>query len=72
MLLGRYLPILLPLAIAGSFAAKRRSAESAGTLGVEDATFATMLAVVIVIFGALTFFPAAVLGPIAEHVGLAG
>jgi K+-transporting ATPase ATPase A chain len=72
MLLGRYLPILLPLAIAGSFAAKRRSAEGAGTLGVEDATFATVLAVVIVIFGALTFFPAAVLGPIAEHVSLAG
>ena len=72
MLLARYLPILLPLAVAGSFAAKRRSAESAGTLGVEDATFATMLAVVIVIFGALTFFPAAVLGPIAEHVSLAG
>lgn len=72
MLLGRYLPILLPLAIAGSFAAKRRSAESAGTLGVEDATFATILAVVVVIVGALTFFPAAVLGPIAEHVSLAG
>ena len=42
------------------------------SLGVEDATFATMLAVVIVIFGALTFFPAAVLGPVAEHMALAG
>jgi K+-transporting ATPase ATPase A chain len=68
MLLARYIPIILPLAIVGSLAAKRRTAESAGTLGVQDATFAAMLLATILIFGALTFFPAAALGPIAEHL----
>lgn len=68
MLLARFIPILLPLAIVGSLMAKRRSAESAGTLGVEDGTFATMLTATILIVGALTFFPAATLGPIAEHL----
>lgn len=70
MLLGRFLPIILPLAIVGSLMAKRRAAESAGTLGVEDATFGTMLGLTIVIFGALTFLPAAALGPLAEHFSL--
>ena len=46
----------------------RRSAESSGTLSVEGGVFATMLAATIVVVGALTFFPAATLGPIAEHV----
>ncbi|MFO6448248.1 potassium-transporting ATPase subunit KdpA [Erythrobacter sp. NE805] len=70
MLIARFLPIIVPLAIVGSLMAKRRSAESAGTLSVEGPTFGVMLFVVIVIFGALTFFPAAALGPIAEHVTL--
>jgi K+-transporting ATPase ATPase A chain len=68
MLLARFIPIILPLAIVGSLMAKRRSAESVGTLGVEDGTFATMLVATILIVGALTFFPAATLGPIAEHL----
>jgi len=68
MLLNRYVPILLPLAIAGSLARKRRTAESAGTLGVQDATFGAMLLGTILLVGALTFLPAAVLGPIAEHL----
>jgi K+-transporting ATPase ATPase A chain len=46
---------------------KRRAAESVGTLGVEDGTFAGMLLATIVTVGALTFFPAATLGPVAEH-----
>jgi len=70
MLIARFLPILVPLAIVGSFMAKRRGAETAGTLGVEGTTFGAMLIIVIVIFGALTFFPAATLGPIAEHTSL--
>jgi K+-transporting ATPase ATPase A chain len=70
MLVARFLPIIIPLAIVGSFMAKRRSAESAGTLGVEGATFGAMLLITILIFGALTFFPAATLGPIAEHTSL--
>ena len=68
MLLARFIPIILPLAIVGSLSAKRRSAESSGTLSVENGTFAGMLAATILVVGALTFFPAATLGPIAEHV----
>jgi potassium-transporting ATPase potassium-binding subunit len=68
MLLARFIPIILPLAIAGSLGVKRRSAVTAGTLGVEDGTFGLMLIATILVFGALTFFPAAALGPIAEHV----
>jgi K+-transporting ATPase ATPase A chain len=68
MLLARYIPIILPLAIAGSLAGKRATAQSAGTLGVEDGTFAVMLVGTILLIGALTFFPAAALGPIAEHL----
>lgn len=68
MLAMRFIPIILPIAIVGSFAAKRRAAESAGTLGVENGTFAVMLVITILIFGALTFFPAAAIGPVAEHV----
>lgn len=70
MLIGRFLPIIVPLAIVGSLMAKRRSAESAGTLSVEGSTFGVMLLITILIFGALTFFPAAALGPIAEHLTL--
>lgn len=68
MLLNRFIPIILPLAIAGSLAAKRRTAQSAGTLSVQDTTFAVMLLATILLIGALTFFPAAALGPIAEHL----
>ncbi len=68
MLLARFIPIILPLAIAGSLARKRAAAQSAGTLGVEDGTFGVMLLGAIVFIGALTFFPVAALGPIAEHL----
>jgi K+-transporting ATPase ATPase A chain len=68
MLLARFIPIILPLAIVGSFATKRRSAESVGSLGVADGTFAGMLTATILVVGALTFFPAATLGPVAEHL----
>ncbi|OZA60140.1 MAG: potassium-transporting ATPase subunit A, partial [Sphingomonadales bacterium 39-62-4] len=70
MLIARFLPIIVPLAIVGSLMAKRRSAESAGTLSVEGPTFGVMLLITILIFGALTCFPAAALGPIAEHTAL--
>jgi K+-transporting ATPase ATPase A chain len=68
MLLARFIPIILPLAIVGSLMAKRRSVESAGTLSAETGTFAGMLLATILIVGALTFFPAATLGPVAEHL----
>lgn len=72
MLIGRYLPIIVPLAIVGSLMAKRRRAESAGTLSVESGTFGVMLVITVLIFGALTFFPAAALGPVAEHLTFMG
>lgn len=67
MLFSRYLPIVLPLAMAGALSRKRRTADSAGTLCVHDATFAVMLLATILLLGALSFFPAAALGPVAEH-----
>jgi K+-transporting ATPase ATPase A chain len=67
MLLARFIPIILPLAIVGSLMRKKRTAESVGTLGVENGTFAGMLLATILVVGALTFFPAATLGPVAEH-----
>lgn len=68
MLLARFVPIILPLAIAGSLAAKKATPQSGGTLGVEGTTFGLMLVATIVVLGALTFFPAASLGPIVEHL----
>jgi K+-transporting ATPase ATPase A chain len=68
MLLNRYIPIILPLAIGGSLSAKRTTAQSAGTLSVQDTTFGVVLGATILLVGALTFFPAAALGPIAEHL----
>ncbi len=67
MLLGRYLPIILPLAIAGLLAERKSVAEGAGTLRTDTPTFGLMIGGVIVLVGALTFLPAAVLGPVAEH-----
>lgn len=68
MLLGRYLPILLPLTIVGLLARKSPIAESAGTLRVDLPTFGVLLLAVILMLGALTFLPAAILGPIVEHL----
>jgi K+-transporting ATPase ATPase A chain len=70
MLLGRYLPILLPLAIAGSLAAKPKVAESSGTLRTDTPTFGVMVFAVILFLGALTFFPVALLGPVLEHLSI--
>jgi len=68
MLLGRFIPIILPLAIAGSMGAKKPLAETAGTLRTDNATFGVMTFATIVFIGALTFFPVALLGPVAEHL----
>jgi K+-transporting ATPase ATPase A chain len=70
MLLGRFLPIIGPLAIAGSLAAKKYIPESAGTLRVESPAFVAVLLSVIVIIAALSFFPALTLGPLAEYFSL--
>lgn len=70
MLLARYLPIIGPVAIAGSLAAKKFTPESAGTLKTATGTFALMVFAVIAIVAALSFFPALALGPIAEYFSL--
>lgn len=70
MLLARYLPIIGPVAIAGSLASKKFIPESAGTLKTDTATFGLMVFAVIAIIAALSFFPALALGPIAEYFSI--
>lgn len=68
ILLGRYLPMVGLIAIVGLLAQKKYIPESAGTLRTDTATFALMTFVVILIVAALSFFPALVLGPIADYL----
>lgn len=72
MFFGRYLSIVLALAIAGSLLAKQTVSESVGTLRTDSLTFTISLFMVTVIIAALTFFPALILGPVAEHMILWG
>ncbi|WP_433605690.1 potassium-transporting ATPase subunit KdpA [Prescottella agglutinans] len=66
MLLGRFLPILFVLALAGSLSAQRRTPAGAGTLPTSGAMFTGLLTGTVVLVAALTFFPALALGPISE------
>ncbi|MCP1585285.1 potassium-transporting ATPase subunit KdpA [Pseudoxanthomonas mexicana] len=68
--LGRYPPLIIPLAIAGSLARKRATPEGTGTLKVETPTFALTLIAVAVILTLLQFMPVLVLGPVADHLAL--
>jgi len=68
MLLGRFFAVIPILAIAGNLAAKKQVPESLGTFPVTGPLFTVLLISVIVIVGALTFFPALSLGPILEHL----
>lgn len=70
MLFGRFVPIIGPLAIAGSLASKKYIPESAGTLKVESPAFVAVLLSVIIIIAALSFFPALALGPLAEYFSM--
>lgn len=72
MFFGRYLSIVIQLAIAGSLMKKNFVNESSGTLQTNTVSFAVILVFVVYIFAALTFFPALSLGPIAEHLTLWG
>jgi potassium-transporting ATPase potassium-binding subunit len=67
MLFGRYFMIIPPLAIAGSLSRKKLVPASLGTFPVTTPLFSALLVGVILIVGALTFFPALSLGPIVEH-----
>jgi len=70
MLFARYAPILFALAVAGTLAGKRVSPAGLGTMRTDNPTFVVLLIGVIVLVGALTFFPALLLGPIVQ--GLTG
>jgi K+-transporting ATPase ATPase A chain len=72
MLLGRFVPAVAILAMAGSLAEKKYVPPSLGTLPTDQAPFALWLILVILIVGALTFVPALALGPIVEHLSMAG
>jgi len=70
LLLGRFIPIIGPLAIAGILAGKKYIPESAGTLKTDTLTFGVMIFAVIFIVTALSYFPALALGPIAEFFSM--
>jgi K+-transporting ATPase ATPase A chain len=70
MVFARYAPILFTLAVAGALAGKRFTPAGLGTMRTDNPTFAVLLIGVIVLVGALTFFPALLLGPIVQ--GLTG
>jgi len=70
MMFARYAPILFALAVAGALAGKRVTPAGLGTMRTDNPTFAVLLIGVIVLVGALTFFPALLLGPIVQ--GLTG
>jgi K+-transporting ATPase ATPase A chain len=68
MYAGRFLPILAVLAIAGSMAAKEKVPAGPGTFPTHTPLFVGLLVGVVLIVGALTFFPVLALGPIVEHL----
>jgi K+-transporting ATPase ATPase A chain len=68
LLLGRFPALVLPIAIAGFLAQKKRVPSTSGTLLTNDLTFALMLLGTVLLVGALSFMPAVVLGPIADHL----
>ena len=70
LILGRFLPIVGQVAIAGLLAGKKYVPESAGTLKTDTVTFGVMTFAVIFIVAALSFFPAHALSTIAEHFSL--
>ncbi len=70
MLMGRFLVIIPVLAIAGSLAAKKIAAPSAGTFPTDGGLFVGLMVGVIVIVGGLSYFPALALGPIVEQFAM--
>jgi K+-transporting ATPase ATPase A chain len=70
MLFARFWIMVPALALAGALAAKKKVPAGAGTLPTHNALFVVFLIGVVIVVGALTFFPALALGPVAEHVTL--
>jgi potassium-transporting ATPase potassium-binding subunit len=71
LLLGRFPALVLPIAIGGFLAQKKRVPTTSGTLLTNDFTFAMMLLGTVLLVGALSFMPAVVLGPVADHLSAA-
>ena len=69
MLFVRFIPMFAVIFLAGSLGSKKIVPESDGTLSTTNGMFMGLLIAVILIVGALSFFPALALGPIAEYVG---
>lgn len=72
MLFARFVPMFGTLAIAGSLASKKKVAVSSGSLATHNALFIGLLIFIVILVGALSFFPALALGPIAEHFQMIG
>lgn len=72
MLFVRFVPMIATLAIAGSLVQKKKVAVSAGTLPTDNALFIGLLVFVVILVGALSFFPALALGPIADFFQMRG
>jgi K+-transporting ATPase ATPase A chain len=68
LLLGRFPALVMPLALAGFLAPKKRVPQTSGTLRTDTLTFAGMLLGTVILVGALSFMPAVVLGPVADHL----
>ncbi len=68
MIFARFIPIIGTLAIAGNLVGKKKIADTAGTLSTTNATFVFLLILIVLIIGALSFFPAIALGPVAEFL----
>lgn len=72
LLVGRFLMIVPLLAMAGSLVRKKYIPVSAGTLATDTATFVFVLAAIVIVVGAIEYFPALALGPIVEHFQMVG
>ncbi len=72
LLIGRYIPIIALLLLADNMSRKQPVPATAGTLRTDTLLFTSVTAIVILILGALTFFPVLALGPIAEGLQLGG
>jgi K+-transporting ATPase ATPase A chain len=68
LLLGRFPALIFPLAVAGFLSHKKRVPQTTGTLRTDNLTFAGMLLGTVILVGALSFMPAVVLGPVADHL----
>lgn len=67
--IGRFVPIAAALAISGSLGSKKITPASAGTLATDTPLFAVLLVIIVLLIGALSFFPALALGPLAQFFG---